>query len=86
MQHDYTWEDIADGVLNMPNIEEALKYQGEFKRLSITMYSDKVPTVGDIVLIAGIFFICKGHYDVTTTEEAEEGLSYSKVCFETCEM
>ncbi len=85
MQYDYTWEDIADSVLNMPNIEDSLKYQGEFKRLSITMYSDKVPIVGDIVLIAGIFFICKGHYDVTTTQEYEEGLSYSKVCFESCE-
>ena len=84
MQYDYTWNDLARSVLNMPNLTEELKYQGEFKRLSITMYSDQVPMVGDKVLIEGIVFSCVDHFDVTTTEESEEGLSYSQVYFESC--
>ena len=85
MQYDYKWEDIADSVLNAPNLQDKFNYQGEFKRFYVTMYSDKVPMAGDKVLIEGIVFVCDFWHDVTTTEEFEQGLSYSQVYFESCE-
>lgn len=85
MNYDYTWEDIVDSVLNIPNLQDEFRHQGEFKRLSVTMYANHVPSMGDRILIQGIVFSCVYHTDVTTMQEAEEGLSYSQVYFESCE-